>query len=239
MAKLLEAYGGREAVVADPKGATEVLRKASRGNLTSEKVDAVIESAWTSYGCPMIEDERLTLRVLAGDLLYQRYMAIEAESRIHALIVDDEELEHTGKTFGKVTAAIFYALVGDLKKFDSVGALLKAFGLNMKIWSSGKKDGQLHITKRGSSVARWYMYLAALRMIKGETIVKAWYDRKVARDGGRVKLKAVIAVMRKLIGALWHVAQGKTFDASLLFDTSRLQLVKRGPHEAGAVCTAV
>jgi len=235
LAALLEAYGGPEAVAADPDGAIKVLKKASRGSLKPEKRVAVIESARNTIGCPMIEDERLTLRVLAGDLLYQRYNANEGEKRIHALVRDAEEIKHTGETFGKVTAAVFYTLVGDPENFDSTGPLRKGFGLNMMIWSSGKKSGELHITKRGSSVARWYMYLAALRMIKNDPIVRAWYHKKVARDGGKLKMKGVVAVMRKLVGALWHVARGAQFDASLLFDTSRLKLAKREKSGAGAV----
>ena len=37
-------------------------------------------------------------------------------------------------------------------------------------------------------------------------------------------MKAVVAVMRKLARALWHVGQGKRFDAAKLFDVSRLGL---------------
>ena len=36
------------------------------------------------------------------------------------------------------------------------------------------------------------------------------------------KKKAVIAVMRKLAMALWHVAHGGRFDAAKLFDVRRL-----------------
>jgi len=52
-------------------------------------------------------------------------------------------------------------------------------------------------------------------------IIKAWYQKKIARDGG-VKMKAIVAIMRKMIGSLWHVGKGSRFDASLLFDTSKL-----------------
>ena len=224
LAALLETYGGPEAVALDPDGAIKVLKRASCGGFTTEKYKAVIESARTTIGCPMIEDERVGLSVLASELLRQRQKGGEAERRVHMLMTDDAGLEQAGEVFGKTTAAVFYTLVGDPQKFDSTGALLKGFGLNVKIRCSGKKRGELHITKRGPGVARWYMYLAGLRMIKDDPIVRAWYDKKVARDGGKVKMKAVVAVMRKLVKALWHVARGKTFDASMLFDTSGLDL---------------
>ena len=227
LAALLEAYGGPEAVASDPDGAIKVLKKASCGGFRSEKYKAVIESARTTIGCPMIEDERVALSVLAIELYCQRQKGAEAEQRVHTLMMDDAGLAQTGEVFGKTTAAVFYTLVGDPQKFDSTGALLKGFGLNVKTRCSGKKRGQLHITKRGPGLGRWYMYLAALRMIKDDPIVRAWYDKKVARDGGKVKMKAVVAVMRKLVKALWHVARGKAFDASLLFDASELDLADR------------
>ena len=66
----------------------------------------------------------------------------------------------------------------------------------------------------------------ALRFIKDDAVVKTWYQRKVARDGG-VKKKAIIAIMRKLIQALWHVGRGAKFDSARLFDTRRLSLPER------------
>ena len=96
--------------------------------------------------------------------------------------------------------------------------------LDLKERSSGKHKGALKITKRGPGIARQYLHMAALRLITGNPIVSAWYAKKVRRDGGRVKMKAVIAVVRKLSKALWHVARGSVFDATLLFDTRRLRL---------------
>ena len=61
-------------------------------------------------------------------------------------------------------------------------------------------------------------------MVKTDPVVRAWYLRKVERQGGQAKMKAVVAVMRKLICALWHVGRGERFDASKLFDTTRLDL---------------
>ena len=110
----------------------------------------------------------------------------------------------------------------------------KALGLNLKEKSSGKHQGALHITKRGPGVARLFLYLAALRLVQRDPIVKAWYAKKVARQGGIAKNRAVVAVMRKLAKALWHVAGGATFDSRKLFDVSRLRLVMEPQTEASA-----
>ena len=73
------------------------------------------------------------------------------------------------------------------------------------------------------------MFLAALRKVKDDPIVRAWYERRVHQEGGN-KLKGIVAVMRKLVRALWHVAvHGGVFDARRLFDVRRLE-----PQGAGA-----
>ena len=69
-----------------------------------------------------------------------------------------------------------------------------------------------------------YLYMASLRYIKEDEVVKAWYAAKVRRQGDRAKIRAVTAVMRKLSMAIWHVARGDVFDARRLFDADRLKL---------------
>jgi len=59
------------------------------------------------------------------------------------------------------------------------------------------------------------------------TIPRAWYRAWYrARESHKAKqsLKAVVALMRKLARALWHVGRGATFDPRKLFDARRLGL---------------
>jgi Transposase IS116/IS110/IS902 family len=124
---------------------------------------------------------------------------------------------------GRTTAAVVYTHVGDAKSYASAGSFVKAVGLNLKEKSSGTIKGQIKITKRGSSRVRHYLWLAVYRWIQKDPIAKAWYERKVKRDGGKSS-RAAIALMRKLAKALYHVARGATFDSSKLFDVSRLEV---------------
>ena len=113
--------------------------------------------------------------------------------------------------------------LGNMESYENAGSVAKSPGLNLKERSSGKHKGQLRITKRGSGSARMYLYMAVLRLVHNNTIIKAWYQKKIIRDGG-LKMKALVAIMRKMAGALWHVGKGAKFDASLLFETSRLAI---------------
>jgi len=59
-------------------------------------------------------------------------------------------------------------------------------------------------------------WLSVLRWIERAGRARRWYEAKVARDGG-VTTKAIVALMRKLARALWHVGQGERFDERRLF----------------------
>jgi hypothetical protein len=61
-----------------------------------------------------------------------------------------------------------------------------------------------------------YLYYAALRLIARDPEVRRWYDRHSARPGA-LKGKTIVALMRKLAQALWHVGGGATFEVKRLF----------------------
>ncbi len=129
-----------------------------------------------------------------------------------------------GAEVGRLTAAIVTTKLGSLLEYGNTGSLLKAAGLSLKEISSGRRQGQLAITKRGPSLVRQYLYLAVLRWIQKDRVARAWYEQKVQRDGGKIKGKALVALMRKLLCGLWWVARGEVFDSTKLFDVRRLEL---------------
>jgi hypothetical protein len=113
---------------------------------------------------------------------------------------------------------VLIALLGDLRRYTSAKSLLNAMGLTLKEYSSGQHKGALHITKREPGKVRFYLYWVVLRLIHRDAHIKAWYERKLARDGQRGKGRALIAVMRKLVKGLWHVDHGACFDRRKLFN---------------------
>jgi transposase len=220
---LLETFGGPTGVVKAPQKAQCLMKKVSRGKLAEEKIDAVITSARETQGMPMVDDERHQLRALGTRVAVLRCDLKVAERRLERLAKAEESTHGISQTVGVNTAAILVAYLGDFREYSSVKALIRSAGLNLKIRSSGKKKGQLKITKRGPSAVRRWLFMAVLRWIQKDIIAKAWYQRKIARNGGN-KMKAVVALMRKLLAGLYHVARGERFDSTKLFDTSRLKL---------------
>ncbi len=211
---LLVQYGSAAEVAANAKEAEHVIKKASRSRLNNKRIKQVIDSAKTTLGVPCLEAERTYLQKLASEMKHSRTQGNSAKKALEAVIDNDDQLTELGKLIGRVTTAVLFSLHLDPRKFDGASQFQKAMGLNLKEKSSGRYVGQLKLTKRGSSKARQYLYFATLRLIQKDPVVKEWYLNKV---NPKAKNKTVIAVMRKLSKALWHVARGQAFDANKLF----------------------
>lgn len=218
---LIAEYGDPAEVAAHREAAAEVLRRASRGLLRAEKAQAVLDSGTTTLGLAVTDGERRWLQRLGEELLRTHRALAALEQRIAAVVDADRELSRLAAVVGKPTSVVLAATQGSPLNYPNPPSYLKALGLNLKEHSSGKHCGQLKLTKRGSAKARQYLYFAALRYCYTDPVISAWYQRKVARDGGR-KGKAITAVMRKLARALWHVARGEVFDSRKLFDVRHL-----------------
>lgn len=224
MLELLIEFGGPVAVVEREDEARELMREVGGCFLSQKKIDSLVDSARESLGVPQLDEELELVRVVASEARRQQKAAKKARNRVEKLaLAEGSATRAMAPIVGKSTSAVLVAGVGEPSKFDSPSAYVKALGLNLKEKSSGKSKGGLHITKRGPGIARLFLYLAVLRLIQRDRVARAWYARKVARDGGR-KQKALIALMRKLASALWHVAHGADFDSSKLFDVRRLHL---------------
>jgi transposase len=106
----------------------------------------------------------------------------KAKRELEKLTEGDAMLERMGAAVGKATACVLFVKLGDPKNYDNPRAYVKAAGLNLAERSSGKYVGQLKISKRGPSMVRKWLYLAAVRMLKNPE-VHAWYEKKRGRGG--------------------------------------------------------
>jgi transposase len=160
---------------------------------------------------------------MAAEVVRLMGMREEVDARIERSIADVPSVQAMRPCLGAVTAAVVYAFLGAPEQYRSAAALENAAGLNLIERSSGEHSDKSprHISKRGPGIVRKYLFLAAMRLVQTNPIVKAWYHARksfLADD----KAKALIAVERKLCRALFHVAAGNPFDATKLFDLRRL-----------------
>jgi transposase len=228
---LLAAYPGPAATAAAPPDEVRaLLRKVSSGLLASARVEQVLRSAHTSMGEPLHESEQAFLQELVREILRLRASVAEVEKRMRAFIASDAEgsTSRVANVVGPALATTLLAEVGDPGTYASAAALEKACGLNLREKSSGQHQGKLRITKRGSPRVRQLLYMAAMRWLLEYPEAKAWYERRSAYAAG-LKKKAVVAVMRKIVRALFHVARGSVFDVRKLFDTRALAETRGAP----------
>jgi transposase len=220
--KVLVEFRGPAGVCKEPARTRGFLEAASRRRLSVEAIDGIIESASSTLGVPMTEEEASLVVWLATRLL-------EATNHIEKI---DADITHAGKSddgfaslapwMGAYSAAVIVTHC-DPRQYANPKQLEKACGLNLREKSSGEHNGRLSITKRGPGVVRQVLYLFALRMLQSSKATSAWYKRRVSHREDSKK-RAVVAVMRKLVRAIFHVARGHAFDETKLFDTRRLDL---------------
>lgn len=223
---LLRVFGGPTAVKADPAAAAALLRQASHRGLDETRINGVLVCANESLGVPMTERERQRVMALAADVLELDKRIDKVDAELRERTEANECTRHMRSLVGVACAAAIDAFVGPPTDYANPRIWIKAMGMNFKRKQSGNKEGPLQITKRGAPMVRKLLFLAALRLIQKEPLVAAWYRNRTSYQASTKevsqKLKAVIAVCRKLIKALWHVGQGKAFDPEKLFDVHRL-----------------
>jgi len=232
--QLIVEYGAPGEVAADPEGARETMRSASRGRMGPDRIAAVLESARETTGAEPIGREVEEMQHIATEM---RRTAAELRQRRRELdrLVDEAEADAEGgseigrlREFGGTKLA--GALIGKLgapSAYESAAAYEKAAGLNLREKSSGQYEGRPSLTKQGPGAVRHYLFMLACRMVQsgghGCPYVRAWYHKRLERNGG-VRLKGLVAVMRKLIRAIYHIGRGAVYDPTKLFDASRLDL---------------
>lgn len=98
------------------------------------------------------------------------------------------------------------------RRYATPSKLVKAVGLDLKEIQSGDRKGELGISKRGPALARKVLYLAAWRLVQHETVFRDFYQRQLKKNGGTAN-KALVAVMRKLVGVIWKLTvTGEKYD---------------------------
>jgi transposase len=206
----------------EPEEVRALLRKASRGRLSEQAVAGVIAGATATLGVPMVPEEEQLVGTLAKQLVAAGRSNDALDAQMREAAKEDEVFGRLATWMGVYTAAVIVTHA-DPRQYGSARQLEKACGLNLREKSSGEKSGRITITKRGPGLVRQVLYLFALRMLMQSTAVCAWYKRRrgYTEDSKR---RAVVAVMRKLVRALFHVARGEAFDAGKLFDLRRLDL---------------
>ena len=190
---------------------TDILRKVSRGKLTQDRIKALFEAAEQSIG---IHEGKESILIEIEHLI----SAIEKKS--HFIDHLENQMAHhleripyshcilSIKGIGLITVAGLIGEVGDFKKFNTISEMMKLAGLDLFEVSSGKHKGKLRISKRGRSLMRKLLYFAAINVVKPHGIMYESYQEML--DRGQPKMKALVAIARKLLGLIFALARDNT-----------------------------
>lgn len=225
--RVLRHYGSPQALAADTAAAAQLARWGGKF-LDPRKIKQLLADASASRGVRPGAWETRRIQDFAQQALQAREQGERGQRRLRVLARGHSVLEAQGKVVGVPTACVLWVNTGDPHKFYAAAAYRKAIGLNLVERSSGEYQGQLHISKRGSARSRQWLYFAVLRLVQ-RAGVRSWYEAKKARDPDAAK-KVLVAVMRKLALALYHVAvHNQEFDARRLFGRIKRSHTKTAP----------
>lgn len=229
--KLLKRYGGPAAFRDDPKGET-VVCQFSNWQFKQDKSRKIVDGAQKSNGVRQTAWDVQYVKEIATKMLNEHQSVAQCKKRLKELIdVSCGELQRLAKILGVGTASVIWCNVGDPRRYHCADAWVKAMGLNLTERSSGEYQSEMHISKRGDSITRRFLYMTVLRWVQKEP-VKQWYLRKKLRTGKKIPGqdnkctggKAVIAVMRKLVKGIYHaLVHDVPFDPKALFFTESSQ----------------
>lgn len=195
---------------------TAHLKRVSRGQLGEVRARALYDAAKHSIGITEGSFSLcLSLRCLVEEVQFYNERLTEAERQMRrylaAIPFSRYLLSIPG--VGDIIAAVVIGETGDVRSFHSSDALLKLAGLNLFEVSSGKHRGARHITKRGRALLRTALYFAAVSSVRTDINMREYYQRLTGR--GMKKIKALIAVSRKLLRIMYAVVRDeRNYDAA-------------------------
>ena len=223
--KLLKHYGGSGALFADKESALNI-RWFSCGRISEEKSKMIRNSARNTNGVRQGNWDSQACKDVAVRMLELHKQSGVCKKRLKALIEQScVPLQRMAKILGVGTASVVWCRIGGLRRYHCSDAWIKAMGLNLVERSSGEVQSEYHISKRGDSETRRWLYMSALRWTQVSP-VKEWYQRKKLQTGKKIPGeehkrtggKAVVAVMRKLMKGIWYaLVRDLPFDPVKLF----------------------
>ena len=219
--KLLEAYPLASDMLAAPKDElVETIRKTARfgEKYAASKYDVLCAAARDAavFGRALPSN---ALRIRLYIKTYQEYQG-HLDSILEELhravdklregpVYDRIFLLQSLHGVGFLSAVVLIAEMGSFDLFPSPKKLYAYFGLDPGVNDSGKfKGDRVHMSKRGSSLARRILHMVAINNLKVDKITKTpvnpvIYDYYIRKCTSKKKIVAVGAVMHKICNIIF------------------------------------
>ena len=144
---------------------------------------------------------------IARDELLLRLEHYERETKgldVHLAVMAEQFPEHEALTalygIGVYSALLIVGELGEVSRFGSDRQVGAYAGLTARVHQSGGHDYHGHITRQGSTWLRWVLVQAAMKLVRVDPALRAFYVRIRKRSSKHI---ARVAAARKLAGICW------------------------------------
>lgn len=219
--KLLTAYPlAEDMLAAEKQSIVDIIRHTARfgEKYAINKYNAIVEAAndAAEFGRALPSNAIRIKLYIEQYQQYQKHLDIimdaiqESVNALEGTVTYDRiQLLQTLRGIGFLSAVVLIAEMGSFDLFSSPKKLYAYFGMDPAVKQSGKFYGdKVHMSKRGSSLARRILHMIALNnlMVKKGTkqpvnpVICDYYNRKRA---GKKKKVAIGAVMHKMCNIIF------------------------------------
>jgi len=181
--------------------------KRAGGNTGKQKATDLINQARFSVGSTSaLEERKKEISRLVEE--YERSIAILNQIKQEMIILLQKipmvvERMKSIKGLSPLYITVILANAGDLSQYKHGKQFLSQAGLNLAESASGKKKGQIVISKRGRRQLRKYLYLAVIGLVVNNPAFKSWHEYNIKV----LKMKRQRSIF-KLIGKLARILIG-------------------------------
>ena len=190
---------------ADIRTLTKVLSDASLGKLGRGKAEELRELARASFAVKQPRfAEGLQIRHLISQINFTKQRLEEIDGYLKDFLEKTNSPITTIPGIGIVCGATILGQLGDISRFGDASKIVAYAGLDPSTYESGELKGtRSHLSKRGSSLLRWALWLAADRSRLFDPTMEKYYLKK--RSEGKSHKVAVSALARKLCNIIYAV----------------------------------
>lgn len=202
---LLNCPTPNEVINFNTRKLADLLKKASRGYHSTNKVREVKNLAKNSFGIKFTGDAcSFEIKQLVNQIIFLENQVNELEVKIKDIYSKLDNHLQSIPGIGELTAPIILAEIGDINNFSSPSKLTAFAGIDPSENQSGnKKSSNEKTSKRGSPYLRHALFTIAMVASNNDPVMHDYYIKK--RAEGKHHYVALTGIERKLLGIIFHV----------------------------------
>jgi transposase len=168
----------------------------------SQPFDPKHKDFWLNL--PVSSIERINIRSNWETVEFAERQKAMLEEEIARFAAEDERVPLLVQLpgIGLMTAVTLLAAIGDIRRFPADKKLVGYAGLGARVHDSGQTTRTGRVTKAGRKDIRYAMVQAANHAVRCHPHWKREFTRLERRLG---RSKAIVAIARRLLVAVWHV----------------------------------